>query len=96
MLDGQLYRRSSYPLLKCVGPADANYILREIHGVCGNHMGGRALAYKALRQGYYWLTMRKDAAELVRRYDSCQRHANIQLQPTFQLSPLLAPWPFAQ
>lgn len=98
LLNGLLYRRSfSYPLLRCVGSADADYILREIHeGICEDHLGGRSLAQKALRQGYYWLTMRKDAAELVLKCDGCQRHAHIQRQPSSPLSPLSAPWPFAQ
>lgn len=98
MLDRQLYRRSfSHPLLKCVGPTVANYILREIHeGICGRHMRGRALSHKALRRGYYWPTIRRDATELVRKCDSCQRHASIQRLPTSQLSPLSAPWPFTQ
>ena len=52
---GTLYKRGfSVPILKCVGREDANYILREVHkGICGNHIGARALAGKALRQGYY-------------------------------------------
>ena len=52
---GTLYNRGfSVPILKCVGREDANYILREVHkGTCGNHIGARALAGKALRQGYY-------------------------------------------
>ncbi|GFZ00544.1 hypothetical protein Acr_14g0001790 [Actinidia rufa] len=39
------------------------YVLREIHeGVCGNHSGARSLAKKAVRQGYFWPTMERDAA----------------------------------
>ena len=64
---GTLYKRGfSTPILKCIGKEDANYILREVHeGICGNHIGARALAGKTLRQGYYWPTMLKDATELV-------------------------------
>ena len=40
--------------------------------------------------------MKEDAADLVRKCDSCQRHANIQRQPASELSQLSAPWPFAQ
>ncbi|XP_021735093.1 uncharacterized protein LOC110701771 [Chenopodium quinoa] len=63
---GELLKKSfSAPLLKCVGPTDADYVLREIHfSICGNHIGGRALAHKALRAGYYWPTMIQDAKEL--------------------------------
>ena len=38
------------PILKCVGREDASYVLREVHeGICGNHIGARALAGKTLR-----------------------------------------------
>ena len=64
-----LYKRGFFtPILKCIAGKDADYVLREVHeGVCGNHIGARALAGKALRQGYYWPTMLKDAIELVRK-----------------------------
>ncbi|XP_073277650.1 uncharacterized protein [Primulina huaijiensis] len=41
LLDGILYKRSfSRPLLKCLGPEEADYVLQEIHeGCCGNHLG---------------------------------------------------------
>ena len=64
---GTLYKRGfTAPVLKCVGRTDANYMLREVHeGICGNHIGARALEGKTFRQGYYWPTMLKDATELV-------------------------------
>ena len=98
IMDGRLYKRSfSLPLLRCLGPTDADYALREVHeGICGNHLGGKSLAYKILRQGYYWPTMRQDAQEFVRRCDECQRYANIQRQPSTHLTSISAPWPFAQ
>ncbi|XP_073129366.1 uncharacterized protein [Henckelia pumila] len=63
IIDGELYKRGfSSPYLKCLTPAKGNYVLREIHeGICGNHLAGRALAGKALRQGYFWPTMKQDA-----------------------------------
>lgn len=71
LLDGLLYRKSfSYLLLKCLRPFEVDYILWKIHeGIYGNHLGGRSLAYKVLRQGYYWLTMLEDAVELVQKCD---------------------------
>ena len=65
---GSLYKRDFFtPILKCIAGKDVDYILREVHeGVCGNHIGARALAGKALRQGYYWPTMLRDATKLVR------------------------------
>ncbi|GJW99392.1 reverse transcriptase domain-containing protein [Tanacetum coccineum] len=50
------------PMLRCVSPLQANYIMREIHmGSCGIHVGPRAVVRKAVRQGYYWPTMHEDA-----------------------------------
>ena len=51
--DDKLYRRGhSMPLLNCVVPSEAEYIIKEIHeGICGNHAGGQSLAFKTLRQG---------------------------------------------
>ncbi|GKV46505.1 hypothetical protein SLEP1_g53487 [Rubroshorea leprosula] len=63
LLDNQLYKRAaSMPLLRCLTPYEAEYAVREVHeGVCGTHIGGRTLARKLLRHGYYWPTMVKNA-----------------------------------
>ncbi|KAL0309597.1 UNVERIFIED_CONTAM: hypothetical protein Sradi_5902000 [Sesamum radiatum] len=63
LLDGELYKRGfSQPLLKCLTPEEGNYVLREIHEeIWGNHLGGRALAGKVVKQGYFWLTMLQNA-----------------------------------
>ena len=52
---GSLYKRGFFtPILKCIVRKDTEYLLREVHeGICGNHIGARALAWKILRQGYY-------------------------------------------
>ncbi|XP_059669203.1 uncharacterized protein LOC132314344 [Cornus florida] len=98
LIKGVLYKRSfSMPYLRCVSSEEADYILREIHlGVCGNHAGGRSLANKAIRQGYYWPTMQKDALDFVKKCDKCQRFANIPRQPSEEMTPMSGPWPFAQ
>jgi hypothetical protein len=49
-----LYKRSFTLLIWCVSTQEANYVQKEIHeGICRNHSGGRALANKALKAGYY-------------------------------------------
>ncbi|GJY64572.1 reverse transcriptase domain-containing protein [Tanacetum coccineum] len=51
-------------------PSQANYVLREIHeGSCSMHAGTRSVVAKALRIGYYWPTMHKDARVLIK---ACQ------------------------
>ena len=52
------------PLLKCVLPTEVENIMWEIHeGTCGNQAGGKSLAFKDLRQGYYWSTMKAHCME---------------------------------
>ena len=89
IMDNQLYKRGySFPLLKCLTPEDADNVLREIHeGICGNHSGRRALAYKAMRQGYFWPTMQRDALELAKKCDKCQRFAKFNLNKAHLIKP---------
>nr|GEW34112.1 reverse transcriptase domain-containing protein [Tanacetum cinerariifolium] len=72
--NGTLYKKSFLgPWLRCVGPLQANYVLREIHeGSCSMHYGPRSIMEKALRSGYYWPTMHTDAKNLIRECSSCQ------------------------
>ena len=71
--DDKLYRRGySMPLLKCIPPSEAKYIMREIHeSICGNHTRGESLAFKTLRQGYYWPTMKVDCMEFTQKCGKC-------------------------
>ncbi|RVX12416.1 Retrovirus-related Pol polyprotein from transposon 412 [Vitis vinifera] len=79
------------------GHSEAQYVLAELHeGVCGNHTGGRSLAHRAHSQGYYWPTMKKDAAAYVQKCDKCQRYAPIPHIPSIALKSVSSPWPFAQ
>ncbi|GAU51996.1 hypothetical protein TSUD_417990, partial [Trifolium subterraneum] len=97
MLDDKLYRRGfSIPLLKCVEEACVEFILQEIHeGINGQHIGGRSLARKALRAGYYWPTMQNDARDHVLKCDKCQKNGDMHLAPANELKTLISPWPFA-
>ena len=44
LINEKLYRRGHFaPYQRCVGLAEAEYIMKEIHsGVCGNHSGGKS------------------------------------------------------
>ena len=94
---GTLYKRGFFThILKCIVREDANYVLRKVHeGVCGNHIGARALAGKVLRQGYYWPTMLRDATELVRKCKVCQEHAKISHLPSEPLTSVTSPLAFS-
>ena len=98
LIGEDLYKRGySQPYLRCVTTEEGDYVLREIHfGVCGNHSGGRSLAHKALRTGYYWPTMGEDAKKLVQRCDKCQRFGPVPKLPASEQIPILSPCPFDQ
>nr|XP_009383140.1 PREDICTED: uncharacterized protein LOC103970956 [Musa acuminata subsp. malaccensis] len=97
-VNGRLYKRSfSQPLLRCLEPSEAKAVLAEVHeGICGEHIAARTLAYKILRQGYYWPTMSQDARIYVQRCGPCQWHARTPRQSAVPLSPIDCAWPFAQ
>ncbi|GJY14903.1 reverse transcriptase domain-containing protein [Tanacetum coccineum] len=54
MINGNLYKKSFFgPWLRCVGPLQANYVLREIHeGSCSMHSGPRSVVARAIRTGW--------------------------------------------
>ena len=93
-----LYKQGfSRPYLRCLGPKEANYVIREVHeGICGNHSESWSLVHKLIQVGYYWLTMQKDAQAYFKAYNKCQRFGHVIGQPTEELTPMMAPWPFAQ
>jgi hypothetical protein len=93
LIDGHLFRSgSSTPLLKCVEEEKVESILKEIHeGINGQHIGGRSLARKALRAGYYLPTMQTDPKKHVKKCDKCQRHGDMHLAPPNELKSLSSP-----
>ena len=95
---GSLYKRDFFtPILKCIVGKNTEYVLREVHeGVCGNHIGARALAGKVLRQAYYWPTILRDATDLVRKCKIFQEHAKISRLPYEPLTSITSLWPFQQ
>ncbi|KAJ9556549.1 hypothetical protein OSB04_011163 [Centaurea solstitialis] len=97
IFEDQLYRRSTTGLLlRCVtSKVPINQILQEMHdGECGNHAGGRSLANRISRQGYYWPTLREDAIAYVQQCDACQKHSGMVHRPSEPLHSVLIPWPF--
>nr|GFB22807.1 reverse transcriptase domain-containing protein [Tanacetum cinerariifolium] len=66
LMEGVLYKQSFLtPWLRCVGPLQAEYVMKEIHeGSCSMHAGPRSVVAKAIRLGYFWPTMHKDARDM--------------------------------
>ncbi|RDX98991.1 hypothetical protein CR513_18019, partial [Mucuna pruriens] len=96
ILGQQLYRRGfSFPLLRCLDEEDSSYVLKEVHeGICGTHIGGRALASKVARAGYYWPTLKRDCMDYVKKCDKCQRFAEGHKASLENLHHVMSPWPF--
>nr|GEW66477.1 reverse transcriptase domain-containing protein [Tanacetum cinerariifolium] len=74
LMEGILYKRSFLtPWLRCMGPLQAEYIIKEIHeGSCSMHAGPRSVVAKAIQLGYFWLTMHRDAQDMIRKCNDCQ------------------------
>ena len=87
-----IQKRFLLPYLRCLGPEDVDYVMREFHeGIYENHSGARLLVNKLIRAGYYWPTMQKDTQTYVKAYDKCQRFSNVIRKPSKELTPMTAP-----
>ncbi|KAL0285395.1 UNVERIFIED_CONTAM: Gag-Pol polyprotein [Sesamum radiatum] len=98
VIGDELYKRTiNGTLLKCLDEERAEYVLREIHeGSCGNHSGGRSLAQKVTRQGYFLPTLVKDATEFAKKCESCQKYAALIHSPATSMEPIRIACPFDQ
>ncbi|GKA16075.1 reverse transcriptase domain-containing protein [Tanacetum coccineum] len=96
LINEVLYKKSFLgPWLRCVGPLQANYVLKEIHeGSCSMHASTRSGVAKALQIGYYWPIMHKDAGVLKWACKDFQVHRPIPRNPQQKLTPITSPCPF--
>nr|GFC02599.1 reverse transcriptase domain-containing protein [Tanacetum cinerariifolium] len=63
---------------RCVAGKEAIDILNACHsGPIGGHYGANYTAKRVFDSGFYWPTIYKDAFELIKRCDSCQRQGKI-------------------
>jgi len=67
LVDGALFRHGfTHPILTYVSGDEFMRIMSELHeGIRGSHVGGRSLASKVMRAGFYWPTVGEDYV----RYD---------------------------
>ncbi|GJZ41986.1 reverse transcriptase domain-containing protein [Tanacetum coccineum] len=72
--EGVLYRKSYLgPLLRCIGPQQAEYLIKEIHmRSCGMHDGPKRAVHKAMNFGYFWPSMNWDSNNEISSCSSCQ------------------------
>ncbi|GJX01711.1 reverse transcriptase domain-containing protein [Tanacetum coccineum] len=93
VINGVIYKKSYLgPWLRCIGPLQANYVLREIHeGSCSMHAGTRSVVAKAIQTGYYWPTMHADERKMIRECQDCQVHRPVPRNPQQKLTPIMSP-----
>jgi hypothetical protein len=93
---GTLFRKSFHgkPLI-CLGPSESQMVMKKTHaGECGEHQGKKRFYQCLLTLGYYWPTMKKDAADFVKTCHTCQVQANlIHTHPT-SLQNMATSWSF--
>ncbi|XP_071730065.1 uncharacterized protein [Rutidosis leptorrhynchoides] len=81
--------------MRRVGPAEAEMIIKEVHsGSCALHFGYKTIASKIMRLGYFWPTLYRDVAKIVKRCKSLQRHAPQNRKSRHDMIPINSPWPF--
>jgi hypothetical protein len=82
------------PLLRCLSRDKGKELLAETHsGVCGGHIGSRALAAKVLWQSFYWPSVIEDSSKVRATCRACQKFSANPKAPS-QRSKLITPsWP---
>nr|GEY01799.1 reverse transcriptase domain-containing protein [Tanacetum cinerariifolium] len=80
LIERVLYKQSFLtPWLRCVGPLQAEYVIKEIHeGSCSMHAGPWSVVAKAIRLGYFWPAMHKDAQDMIRRCPFSKRPRKVK------------------
>ena len=92
---GQEKCRKIHPGGQCVSGDECTRIMAELHeGICGSHVGGRSLASKVIRAGFFWPTVKEDCARHAQRCKQCQKHADWHKAPPEELRSIYSPWPF--
>jgi hypothetical protein len=96
IINSELYKRSVLGIFqKCIEPEEGLELLKEIHqGECGHHASSRALVAKAFHHGFYWPMAQKDAEQLVKHCNGCQRFSKHWNTPAAALKTIPLTWPF--
>ncbi|KAI3797202.1 hypothetical protein L1987_32457 [Smallanthus sonchifolius] len=88
--DPYLFRVGSDQLIRrCVHGNEAHDILKHCHeGPTGGHHGATSTARKVFDAGFFWPTIHRDAHNMVRKCDACQRASNISSRDEMPQRPI--------
>ncbi|RVW80990.1 Transposon Ty3-I Gag-Pol polyprotein [Vitis vinifera] len=75
---------------KCVPEQEKHGILSHCHGnVCGGHFASQKTAMRVLQSGFWWPSLFKDAHEVSKGCDKCQRLGKLSRRNMMPLNPIL-------
>ena len=75
---------------KCALEEEEQGILMQCHAyACGGHFSTQKTAMKVLQSGFYWSTIFKDAHEVCKSCDKCQRLGKLTKRHMMPLNPIL-------
>ena len=75
---------------KCVPEEEQQGILSHCHeNACGGHFASQKIAMKVLQSGFYWPSLFKDAHNICRGCDRCQRLGKLSSCHMMPLNPIL-------
>ena len=75
---------------KCVPKEEQQGILSHCHeNACGGHFASQKTAMKVLQSGFYWPSLFKEAHQMYRVCDRCQRLGKLSLHHMMPLNPIL-------
>ena len=75
---------------RCVPESEVQQVLESCHSSpYGGHHGGERTAHKVLQSGFFWPSLFRDAAGLVKNCDQCQRMGTISRRHEMPLSSIL-------
>ena len=97
VLQGYILYKKGYlaPLLRCVGPKQSQYLIKEVHeGICGAHCGPKSVVSKLMNLEHFWPSMHRDTSEQLRKCETCQLHAPVPKSPKHDPVPISLAWPF--
>ncbi|RVW24517.1 Transposon Ty3-I Gag-Pol polyprotein [Vitis vinifera] len=75
---------------KCVPEQEKHGILSHCHeNACGGHFASRKTAMRVLQSGFWWPSLFKDAHEVSKGCDKCQRLGKLSRRNMMPLNPIL-------
>nr|GEX10815.1 hypothetical protein [Tanacetum cinerariifolium] len=97
LIRGNLYKRSFFtPWLRCIAPPQSDKIIKEIHeGSCEFNAEPRSMVVRITKQGYYWPSMYREAANIIKDCDKCKEQSVISKAGMDGAITVGSTWPFS-